>query len=1151
MSRVAEVYSKHILIALVLVLLVVFSIMVSIPRAEAQKIYVAIIWHYHQPWYYSSDETYFILPWVRMHGVGNYYKMAYILSKYPDIKVTFTFSGSLLYQLVDYVKNGKMDLRQIISWKVVNGTLSKDDVFEMLKIPGGFFDINWARIVERSPRFKELRDLAQSLHRSCLAIAKTAEEYKDCVVTEFTGGNLLNQTVIDLAVLFNLLWIDPQVAKEEYPEIYNLMQRAYTERYPNFKREDLELVLRTHVEILSRIVPAYRQLIERGQIEVIPVPYAHPIAPLLVDFGFEEDLEVHVARSFELFRELFNYTPVGVWPAEQAVNEPAVRAFKKAGALWTVTDSTVLAQTGANTQSIEDLGVPWYVDFPEGRMYIFFRETEISNSISFKYNTWTADSAVNDLVNRILNYAKQAKGPRIVVIALDGENPWEHYAEFGTLFLNKLYSKLVELQQQGLIETITPKEFIERFANVSKPLPTRDYLYFDLAGKDISDIPAGSYGDAYGDLPRRTVMARVPEGSWAGNLAIWIGQRQENIAWMWLVKARSDILEKLKLQSFKEFYSRYPQIAEYIMRAQASDWFWWYGGDGGGSAAPFDPLFKGYLKKAYVLTGLEPPAYLNVYAYPDGTPHGVINSVPPSVLDAQFKVDGVIEDLWITAAREGKALELPVGNVVKEAYVVVTRSTIYLAFQVHTEDLRNVKIAVYFATPSASMSPYSPGYAVYPRNSTVDLAIHLARELLLDFSENKATISKFINGTWKSTGIARFAVAGSPGNYSVEVEANITALGLAQGQYTYFAIAVYAGGSLVEWSSRLDLTYQLYIPMLPPELVGRVVLDVEDPVGDDDGAGGFEYPTNRVFVKGVFDLTRFTVVDMGDRIAMKFYFVTLGGNPWGGPNGWSMQQIHVYIRTTLPDLGKREAIGLNVIIENGWHMALLVGPGWGSDALPVGERTGLYYYDKEQPVVQNGDLKAYADPADNAIVVEVSKKLLYDVENINNWEFVVAVTSHDGYGPNRIRPFATAKGEWVIYVPPDYAVAILRNVLPYILDLLAPTKEEQYSMLRSFNAEAGELAKIHGIRITVPTTSPLTLTTPATAPMPTTTLVTTPVPEVMPLPTSTTVITTPATTVQTSPGQPAAGLEYYIAIAIAVIAVVAVLAVVLVMKRRA
>jgi alpha-amylase/alpha-mannosidase (GH57 family) len=1080
-----RVSTKTIVGLTVVLLISILVLPLNVTRAQQEKIYVAFIWHYHQPWYYSPDETYLILPWVRMHSVGNYYKMAYILSKYSDVKVTFTFSGSLLEQIIDYVENGKMDLREIISWKIINGTVTVKDVFNMLKIPGGFFDINWARIVERSPRYKELRDTAQALFSNCSRVATTEEELVNCVVTGFTRGNLLGQEVVDLAVMFNLLWIDPQVAAEQYSTIRDLMNRAYSERYPNFTVEDLRLVLSVHRDIMSKLIPIYRDLANRGQVDIIPVPYSHPLAPLLVDAGLSEDLEIHVNQAVEIFRQCFNFTPTGVWPAEHAVNEFVVRAFKRAGVNWTVTDQTILAATGVNAGDINNLGVPWYIDFPEGRMYIVFRETTLSNLISFQYSGWDQDQAVNDLVNRILAYRSSAQGPRLVVIALDGENPWEHYPEFGTVFLNKLYTRLSQLQSQGQIETITPWEFIRRFPGVARELPQRNYIYLDLVGKDISNIPNGSYRDAYGDLPRRSVTARLPEGSWGGDLAIWIGHRQENVAWMWMIKAREDAMRALGVSTFRDLYTRYTDVARYLLKAQASDWWWWYGGDGGGSPAPFDPLFKAYLKRVYELSNITPPQYLLLTAYPDGTPIGTLNTVPPSLVETPPVIDGQIEALWSQLVSENKALRVLVGRLVPEVYVALDTQVLYFAVNMSISDLRDVTIGVYFATPAVSLSPYAPGFNLYPRSSNVDLGIYLAREILVDFSARKAHVSRAENNTWSQQRVVDVYVSGVPGSYSAEFSVRVSDLELTQGELAYMAIVVYVNNSATEWSSRLGLAYQLYIPK-PVGAVGEVVFEMNDPIGDDDGPGGFKYPRASVFIPGVFDLVKFTVRDAGDRIVFVFTFRELGGNPWNGPNGWSMQQVHVYIKTTLSAEGQYDTFGLNATVAHGWHMALIVAPGWGTDPVPAGEKTGLYYYDRDAPLVQDGSLKAYADPATKSIIVEVSKDVLYDAENIANWVYVVAVTSHDGYGPGKIRPFMIRGGEWYVEVPDtvEYAQASLTGVIPRILDLLAPTASDQYTILKSFDAVNGKPAKLVGVyREGLYTLTP----TPSPSPTPTAT----------------------------------------------------------------
>jgi alpha-amylase/alpha-mannosidase (GH57 family) len=263
MMKVCAVKEKILLVVLIgLVFVSVFSTPLGLVRAERKPLNVIIVWHYHQPWYYGSNDSYFILPWVRMHSVGNYYKMALILSKYPEVKATFTFSGSLLHQLLSAV-NGVMDLRQIISWKIVNGTATTKELFEMLRIPGGFFDINWANILELSPRFKELRSKAQAAFTKYSGLPE--EDMMVKVVNEFT-----RQDFIDLATLFNLLWIDPEVVGSEYPELMSLRERALTQTSPSYTESELALVLNKHVEIMSKIIPKYRELLNSGQAELIP-----------------------------------------------------------------------------------------------------------------------------------------------------------------------------------------------------------------------------------------------------------------------------------------------------------------------------------------------------------------------------------------------------------------------------------------------------------------------------------------------------------------------------------------------------------------------------------------------------------------------------------------------------------------------------------------------------------------------------------------------------------------------------------------------------------------------------------------------------------------------------------------------------------------
>nr|HMT21364.1 hypothetical protein [Promineifilum sp.] len=76
----------------------------AVPLADAcvDPVYLAIIWHQHQPVYFQDPETgVFAKPWVRLHAAKDYVDMAAILQEYPNIRATFNLTPSLIRQLDD------------------------------------------------------------------------------------------------------------------------------------------------------------------------------------------------------------------------------------------------------------------------------------------------------------------------------------------------------------------------------------------------------------------------------------------------------------------------------------------------------------------------------------------------------------------------------------------------------------------------------------------------------------------------------------------------------------------------------------------------------------------------------------------------------------------------------------------------------------------------------------------------------------------------------------------------------------------------------------------------------------------------------------------------------------------------------------------
>ena len=119
---------------------------------------------------------------------------------------------------------------------------------------------------------------------------------------------------------------------------------------------------------VQEIIPLYRRLMEREQIELSTTPFFHPILPLLIDTDFThrarpdlplpsrfhapDDAEAQLQRAVEFHTATFGRAPVGLWPSEGSVCPELIPMLPKAGLRWLATDEVhprSLAQRGPAT----------------------------------------------------------------------------------------------------------------------------------------------------------------------------------------------------------------------------------------------------------------------------------------------------------------------------------------------------------------------------------------------------------------------------------------------------------------------------------------------------------------------------------------------------------------------------------------------------------------------------------------------------------------------------------------------------------------------------------------------------------------------------------------------------------------------------------
>ncbi|MCL4537831.1 MAG: glycoside hydrolase family 57 protein [Nitrospirae bacterium] len=532
-------------------------------------LYIAFLWHMHQPYYKDPFTGIYRLPWVRLHGTKDYLDMVKILEEFPNIRQTFNVVPSLLEQLRDYIENNAADRYLELTLKEPSDLTESEKLF----IIENFFLANWDNMIKPFPRYYEL--LVKRGFR-------------------FTKGDIVRVSryftdydVRDLQVMFNLSWIDPMFRNND-PALKELIKK---ER--GFTEEDKQLVIKKQFEILKDIIPEYKKMSESGQIELSVTPFYHPILPLLWDtdsakiampnvrlpkkrFSHPEDAIKQIRMSMDYFEKIFGHRPSGMWPSEGSVSEDVVRAMSVEGIKWVATDEEVLAMSLQKAlRSPEGYltdAMSLYRPYQLNNVSIIFRDHKLSDLIGFVYSGWKPEKAVEDFMGKLIQIRNTLPKdrPYIVPVILDGENAWEYYKNDGHDFLRGLYKAL---SNDSRFKTVTVSEFINEHGS----------------------------GD---HLPR------LHTGSWINaNFGIWIGHEEDNLAWDYLAQTREDLGIFSKANPDRDITDAWNAI----YAAEGSDWNWWYGDEHTTETQEdFDELFRGYLMQAYKVIGKDIPPHLYV-----------------------------------------------------------------------------------------------------------------------------------------------------------------------------------------------------------------------------------------------------------------------------------------------------------------------------------------------------------------------------------------------------------------------------------------------------------------------------------------------------------------------------------------------------------
>ncbi|MBS0417384.1 MAG: glycoside hydrolase [Proteobacteria bacterium] len=535
---------------------------------------VVLLWHMHQPQYRDALTGEYVLPWTYLHAIKDYTDMAAHLESIPAARAVVNFTPVLIEQLEEIAQRTNAHLQ--------TGSPLPDPVLALLgpdpvpRDPAARLELMKAclraqrkQMIERFGPYLELATIAETL------------------ATPERIAYASNQLIHDLAVWYHLAWLGETVRRADpVATALTTQGRGFTEA----QRRQLLAVIAHQV---SSVVPRYRRLAERGQCELSITPYGHPIVPLLLDFqsareavpsmalpqhagyaGGAERAQWHVDEGLRVFMRAFGVHPAGCWPSEGAISRGTLELLDRSGFKWAASSTNVLrGSLGGAAAPTDPLAYNRPYQLPGTSLSAFFRDDALSDLIGFTYATWHGDDAANHLVNEVAQLAhRYGDSPNhAVVIALDGENAWEHYPFNGYYFLRALYTSLAN---HPLLELTTLSECLSRGIQPA-PLP------------------------------------QVTAGSWVhGTLATWMGAPEKNRAWDLLCDAKLAFDRVIRVGHLSA--EQKETAGRQLALCESSDWFWWFGDYNPQDAVnQFDRLYRRQLVNLYRLLELAPPESLS------------------------------------------------------------------------------------------------------------------------------------------------------------------------------------------------------------------------------------------------------------------------------------------------------------------------------------------------------------------------------------------------------------------------------------------------------------------------------------------------------------------------------------------------------------
>jgi alpha-amylase/alpha-mannosidase (GH57 family) len=1027
-----------------------------------------IVFNDHQPLYEPIGGS-LLLPWTVVH-LEEYAEQALLAGLNPKVNITYSLSGSLLYQIAAVALGGYNN--SYLEAAMIPSSQWGNSVYTEVKTYGDTFLGSFVQ-----PYQWNTTTVAHLLEYN-LAFNTPPWAYTAPTAASATYLTLFHlyqsDTTLTTAQLTNAL-AEFFLWSTSYPIITGQLGSAYinSTMWALFNQSSFSI---SNINTIAGYYPVEAKLVlsafshdrmlnngAGGNVEIVTTPFDHPIVPLLLLNNWTDENGAGIAKGVwstdtvaqlqigsQLYQQLFGQAPLGLWSPEQAVSASMVSAVNNSGYEWTSSSEATLAAAGISVpgsgavtaQEMENLYAPYKVTNGTAHTDMVFRDDTLSNDWGFNYGTVANISGNWVAVGQFMAYLKNiyatiprgAHATTLVTMALDGEN-WMFMSPFpedGVPFLQDVYTALE--QNSSWLETTT----------------TQQYLASGPTLATISSLPTGSWNSQ-------------PAGSGINSyLGQWAGHGLQDALWEQLALVRSEVqaygttnsLTQPETLAALEAANDFPHMSDWNT-STAQDkytqaWIAIYGAEGSDTYFALDPsdqsptaqnaivfenIIRTDLALALTTLGLPLTPFLeSPYVVPlTPTTWGTNASVTP-LLDGSLYTTGSFpggigysvnhNDAWSGAyVRATGDTTAGSGQIASTTYAFDV-SNLYFSIAVNGATSAYKSPNFYTAATDAINIYFSP-YNLAPGDVqalNVPNSVYAVGSVPFGFA---ATTEATIEGNSVTpTGSATLGIFASSPTESwtstgtvagdafvgglLQLQVPMTELGMVPGDSVEFFVAVVNGttGAPVSWSGPMEIS-------VPSALAKLTLISTIHNTAPDNGPGNYVYPTDlqgqptTPFPPQSTDMQWVNVSMNPYTVQFNITFGNLS-SAFGGEPSQPIIQIYIHEPGSAGSTTGMPGPAINLSAQSAWEWGIQAA-GYAADDYIENSATHI---ENPAPVLVSTNLGEAPSNTTwlphKTVSIEVPTSLIGSA--ISTYSYVIVAGSQDGYGTNGWRiVFPTAQ----------------------------------------------------------------------------------------------------------------------------------------------